>query len=125
MSRCQAPGAPTDPASVSQLRSLATPWWRYFLSSQPAAALGQVKAPILAIGGAKDLQAPAAENLAAIRAATAGNPDVTTRELAGLNHLFQTAGTGLPTEYANIEETLAPAALDLIVDWTVAHTKAR
>jgi pimeloyl-ACP methyl ester carboxylesterase len=121
----QKPGAPTDAATVGQLRGLATPWWRYFLSSRPAEALSRVKTPILAVGGTKDLQVPAAENLAAIRAATAGNPDVTVRELPGLNHLFQTAGTGLPAEYSTIEETIAPSALDLIVDWTATHAKAR
>ncbi len=47
----------------------------------------------------------------------AGNTDVTTVELEGLNHLFQTATTGSPTEYAQIEETFSPAALDLITAW--------
>ncbi|MBO9710814.1 MAG: alpha/beta fold hydrolase [Caulobacter sp.] len=121
----QKPGAPTDATTVAQVRSLATPWWRYFLASKPADALSQVKAPILAVGGSKDLQVPASENLAAIRAATAGNPDATVRELPGLNHLFQTTKTGLPTEYSTIEETIAPSALDLIVDWTATHAKAR
>lgn len=119
------PGAPTDQATINQVHALAQPWWRYFLASRPAVALRQVKAPILAIGGGKDLQVNAAENLPAIRAATAGNPDVTTRDLRGLNHLFQMADTGLPSEYSQIEETLNPAALDLIVDWTVAHAKPR
>jgi uncharacterized protein len=35
----------------------------------------------------------------------------------GLNHLFQTATTGAPAEYARIEETFAPVALDRIADW--------
>lgn len=121
----QRPGSPTDAATVAQVRSIATPWWRAFLNSQPADALRKVKAPILAIGGARDLQVPSAENLNAIRAATAGNPDVTTRDLRGLNHLFQMSETGLPAEYSQIEQTLNPAALELIVDWTVAHAKPR
>ena len=45
------------------------------------------------------------------------------RELPGLNHLFQTCTTGAPTEYAAIEETIAPAALDTITTWIVAHSR--
>ena len=37
--------------------------------------------------------------------------------LPGLNHLLQTAKTGLPAEYGQIEETIAPAALDAITTW--------
>ena len=48
------------------------------------------------------------------------------KELPGLNHLFQTCTTGAPSEYAEIEETIAPEALAEIVDWItrqVAVTK--
>jgi hypothetical protein len=38
-------------------------------------------------------------------------------ELPGLNHLFQSAKTGSPAEYAEIEETLSPVALEKIVTW--------
>jgi len=34
-----------------------------------------------------------------------------------LNHLFQTAKTGAPAEYAEIVETMSPVALDRISDW--------
>ena len=33
---------------------------------------------------------------------------MTVQELPGLNHLFQTCKTGAPSEYAQIEETIAP-----------------
>jgi hypothetical protein len=39
----------------------------------------------------------------------------------GLNHLFQTAKTGLPSEYGEIEETIAPEVLKKIGDWVLAH----
>src|SRR5262249_28756868 len=96
-----------------------SPWFLYFISYDPRPTLKKVKCPVLALNGEKDLQVPAKENLAAIAAALkeAGNPDVTTKELAGLNHLFQKSSTGLPTEYGKIEETFAPAALDAISDW--------
>jgi len=38
-------------------------------------------------------------------------------ELPGLNHLFQTAKTGAPAEYAQIEETKSPVALEKISSW--------
>jgi len=44
------------------------------------------------------------------------------KELAGLNHLFQTAKTGAPNEYGMIEETMAPLALKTISDWIIAQT---
>ena len=44
-----------------------TPWFRYFLTYDPRPALRQVKCPVLAINGEKDLQVPPKENLAAIR----------------------------------------------------------
>jgi fermentation-respiration switch protein FrsA (DUF1100 family) len=79
---------------------------------------------VLAINGEKDLQVPPNENLPEIRKALeeAGNRDVTIQLLPGLNHLFQHAQTGSPSEYARIEETFAPEALQLITDWITART---
>jgi fermentation-respiration switch protein FrsA (DUF1100 family) len=92
---------------------------RFFLTYEPSTALQKVHVPVLALNGSKDLQVPPKQNLAAIRQALqdAGNKDVTIRELPGLNHLFQTAGTGSPSEYATIEETMSPVALQTIADW--------
>jgi hypothetical protein len=45
-------------------------------------------------------------------------------ELPGLNHLFQTAKTGAVSEYAQIDETIAPAALDKIASWIEKVTRA-
>jgi hypothetical protein len=61
----------------------------------------------------------AAVNLPAIADAlrAGGNTQVTTRALAKLNHLFQTAKTGALSEYGQIEETFAPEALTVISDW--------
>jgi hypothetical protein len=75
--------------------------------------------PLLAVTGELDVQAPPRENLQRIQAAARaeGNQHVTVRELTGLNHLLQTAKTGLPDEYSTIEETFAPTALELIAQW--------
>jgi hypothetical protein len=51
------------------------------------------------------------------------NTDATVIEMPGLNRLFQTANTGSPSEYIQIEETMAPIAIKTITDWVVAHTR--
>ena len=112
----RAAGTPTT-ARDQLVRMAADPWFRAFARYDPAPVLARIPVPVLALNGSLDEQVVARENLAGIRAALAGNPDVTVRELPGLNHLFQTARTGSPGEYADIEETFAPAALDLISGW--------
>ena len=78
----------------------------------------------LAVNGTLDLQVPYAVNLAAIKAALSagGNRDHTEMALPSLNHLFQSTKTGSPAEYADLEETFAPSALQIIGDWIVART---
>ena len=95
-----------------------SPEFRSILRYDPKGILMKVKCPVLAINGDKDVQIPS-ENLEAIKAALAagGNHQCTIRELPGLNHLFQTAETGSPSEYSRIEETLSPTALRVISDW--------
>jgi pimeloyl-ACP methyl ester carboxylesterase len=101
----------------------AAPWIRWWLRYDPRPALTKLRCPVLAIDGSKDLQVVAAQNLPEIRKALKDDPDATVIELPGLNHLFQTAGTGAASEYAQIPETIAPIALTTIGDWVVAHTK--
>ena len=107
-----------------QLTTLTSPDYRHLLADRPAQTLARVRCPVLALGGSKDVQVPTSRNLAATAAGlkTGGNRDVTVKELPGLNHLFQTAPTGAPAEYATIEETFAPAALQVIGEWITRHT---
>ncbi|SIT94616.1 alpha/beta hydrolase [Pontibacter indicus] len=106
-------------AENAVVAQIMTPWMRHFLAYDPAPALQQLKMPVLALNGSKDLQVPAAVNLAATEKAlhSAGNKRYTIKELPGLNHIFQTADTGQVHEYATIEETLAPVALETISTW--------
>lgn len=92
-------------------------WYRYFLAYDATAVLSGIKVPVLALNGELDVQVPADENLAAIAAALAHNPDVTVQRLEGLNHMFQTAQTGAMGEYADITETFAPIALRVVTEW--------
>jgi hypothetical protein len=43
-------------------------------------------------------------------------------DLEGLNHLFQNAETGAVSEYARIEETFSPEAIDLITGWILERS---
>jgi fermentation-respiration switch protein FrsA (DUF1100 family) len=109
----------------AQLQGLLSPWFKFFLTYDPKSTLNKVKCPLLAINGEKDLQVPPKENLSAIEAAlvAGGNKNFTIKELPGLNHLFQTAQTGVPSEYAKIEETISPIALKIIGDWILEQTR--
>jgi hypothetical protein len=108
------------PASVAaQIHMLSSPWFRYFLDYDPLPALQKVKCPVLALNGEKDLQVSAAENLPLIQKTLeeAGNKKATTKSLPDLNHLFQHAESGTPTEYGAIEETISAEVLQIIGDW--------
>jgi hypothetical protein len=105
-------------------RALRSPWLRMFLRLDPVPYLEKLAVPVLAIGGDKDLQVPRA-NLRSIEAALrrGKNPDATVKLFPGLNHLFQHAKTGQPSEYAASEETFAPEALKLVQTWLVERAK--
>lgn len=109
---------------MAQVRQVSSPWFRFFVVYDPAPALEKVKCPVLAINGALDLQVDPAQNLVPIAAALrkGGNRQAETVELPGLNHLFQTAKTGLPAEYARIEETMSPKAMEAISTWIRKRT---
>ena len=83
----------------------------------------KITAPFLAINGSKDVQVEPKQNLGGFRKLLANNKDATFIELPGLNHPFQTATTGSITEYGDLDETLAPAALNAVSDWLVARMK--
>jgi uncharacterized protein len=108
-----------EPELGAQVKVLTSPWFRYFLAYDPGPALRKVKCPVLALNGSKDLQVSPKQNLPAIRAALeeGGNKNFEVVELPGLNHLFQTAVTGAPSEYAKIEETMSPVAMEKISGW--------
>lgn len=111
----------------AQLQNLLSPWLKFFLTYDPKPTLSKVKCPVLAINGEKDLQVPPKENLSAIEEIlkAGGNQSYTIKELPGLNHLFQTAQTGLPAEYVKIEETISPVALKIVGDWILEQTETK
>ena len=102
-----------------QIKQATSPWTKYFLTYDPATALRKVTCPVLDINGSLDKQVLPDQNLPPIRKALteSGNKHFEIDELPGLNHLFQTAKTGAPSEYAEIEETMSPVALEKISNW--------
>jgi len=109
----------------AQFKAVTSPEMRSFLFYDPSEALRKLKVPVLALNGSRDLQVPPQQNLPAITAAlaAAGNSDFTVSELPGLNHLFQKCKQCTVQEYAELEETFSPAALEIIGDWLARHTR--
>lgn len=108
-----------DAWADQQAQRVNSPWFVFFIGYDPRPALSKVKVPVLALNGELDLQVPVDMNLPAIERILkeSGNKDVTAKRMPGLNHLFQHAKTGSPSEYAKIEETMSPEVLSLISGW--------
>lgn len=118
--RAELTAAGLSPDEVRQSTAvLGSGWYRYFAAYDPAPALTGLKIPLLALYADKDLNVPADQNSEALARL---KPDADIVVLPGLNHLMQTAGTGLPSEYATITETLAPIVLTAVTDWIVQTT---
>ena len=88
----------------AQITATRTPWFQFFIDYDPAATLRTVDTPVLALFGELDLQVIPAQNRGPMEEALrAGNhPDYTIRVLPKANHLFITATTGSPSEYASL-----------------------
>jgi uncharacterized protein len=115
----------SDDMVRAQFKAVTSPEMRSFLFYDPSEALRKLKVPVLALDGSRDLQVPPQQNLPTITAAlaAAGNSDFTVSELPGLNHLFQKCKQCTVQEYAELEETFSPAALEIIGDWLARHTR--
>jgi pimeloyl-ACP methyl ester carboxylesterase len=109
----------------AQFQQISSPAISYLINTDPRLILAKVKCPLLALNGEKDLQVLYRENLAAIEEAlkSGGNTDYAIKTFPNLNHLFQTSKTGLPSEYSEIEETMALDALNAISDWIGKHVR--
>lgn len=88
------------------------------LQADPAYDYPDIHCPVLVLAGGKDLQV-LPENADAIYAGITANGNKRVKKIfyPDLNHLFQTAHTGLPFEYVRIHETMAPRVLSDLVAW--------
>lgn len=91
---------------------VATPWFRQFVKTDPAATWQAVRCPIIGIYGSLDMQvfpsnASRLEELV---------PSARARVFEGLNHLMQRAKTGSPMEYGQIKTTIEPEVIAWLID---------
>jgi Dienelactone hydrolase and related enzymes len=96
-----------------------TPWFKYFIATEPGEFWSEVKCPVLLLNGEKDDQVYAIQNTGAIQnaLAKANNKKVTVKILPGLNHLFQHCKKCTDDEYGELEETFSPEVLELMNNW--------
>ena len=105
--------------SSRSVAGLATPYFREIVIYDPTPVLNRLTVPVLGFYGNLDVQVPAAQNVGRLSGAlrVAGNPDYRVEMFDGLNHLMQPARTGAVSEYGEIETTIAPEVLELVVTW--------
>jgi hypothetical protein len=119
------PEAYVQTMAKTQLMTLRSPWFRYFLSYDPRPALEALTCPVLALFGGKDTQVIPDQNQPVMEMALrkAGNRDATFKVFPDANHLFQKANTGSPSEYAKLEKAFVPGFLETISSWIIEKTK--
>lgn len=94
-----------------------TPWLQWFIDYDPTENIRKTSCPVFALNGDRDCQVISSLNLEAIRRLLPPSKKNLIKEYPGLNHLFQHATTGLPSEYGQIEETISPEVLQDIAQW--------
>ena len=95
------------------------PWIQWFIDYDPSADISQTHCPVFALNGTLDCQVISSLNLKAIKRLLPKDDDSQNlvKEYPSLNHLFQHAVTGLPTEYSQIEETISTEVLQDVAQW--------
>jgi pimeloyl-ACP methyl ester carboxylesterase len=110
----KASGVPAERAIV-EAEQVTSAWFRYFIKTDPKTHLSQLNIPVFALNGELDVQVIAPQNIAGIKQAVP-TKWLTTKTYPGLNHLFQPATTGLPSEYSTIATTFSDqVSLDIAV----------
>lgn len=110
--------------SEELIKRFNTPWGHFFFSYEPSTALRHITIPTLVLNGELDLVVTSKQNLPFIEEALkeAGNEEYSIIELPKLNHAFQTCMIGSWAEYEQIEETIAPSALNIMTNWILERT---
>ena len=110
------------PAALAQnltavAMQLQAPYLKYFIAMDVRPLLGKITCPVLALNGTMDMQVEPESNLGSLRDGLPDNARNSIEAIEGVNHLFQHCKTGLSAEYKEIEETIAPEVLEMIVEW--------
>jgi len=115
-------GNPLSPDMKIKLSPMMSPWFRTFLRIDPAYYLKQVKVPIFASFGGKDVQVPANENIYCLQHLHLNTTDVIIKDYPNLNHLFQNAQTGKIEEYFENSESFNEQLMDDLTKWLKLKT---
>ncbi len=110
-------GNPLTSDMKIKLSPMLIPWFRTFLRIDPAYYLKQLRVPIFASFGGKDVQVPANENIYALQHLRLNTTDVTIKDYPNLNHLFQQAETGKIEEYFENSESFNEQLMDDLTHW--------
>ncbi|MCC5908490.1 MAG: alpha/beta hydrolase [Balneolaceae bacterium] len=101
-----------------QLSTAKSRWFKSLIELEPAELITEVDVPIIAIFGEKDMQVSARSNSeVANRLVASVNVNLEIAEISGANHLFQSANTGMPSEYGMLENNFADEFLDVLLQW--------
>lgn len=101
------------------VNTLNQPWHKYFLDIHMDSIYPKIKAEVLALYAEKDVQVDPNTNAQALSnfLSKQFSEKSTIRILPNLNHLFQTCKKCNLSEYADLEETIAPDVLPIIYQW--------
>jgi uncharacterized protein len=96
-----------------------TPWIQFLLNYDPVQTISEITCPVLVIQGMKDVQVNPTDHLPAVRQALENGKNLNNKivEIQDVNHLLQTAKTGLENEYWQIQETVSPKVLETLTTW--------
>lgn len=110
---------------AKSVEELYKPWFRFFFRYQPDVYVRKMNTKVLALNGDKDIQVFSKTNLAALKASLqkSASKKFDVVELKGLNHLFQHCSKCTVAEYGELEETIAPEALEAIGTWLNKNIK--
>jgi pimeloyl-ACP methyl ester carboxylesterase len=114
-----------DEYTVEMVKQLRSTWFRYFIRFDPTPYLQSLSCKVLAINGNKDVQVVSKQNLPGIEAALKKSKSThyDIKEIPGVNHLFQACNKCTVAEYGELEETISPIVLELIVNWLDKNVK--
>jgi pimeloyl-ACP methyl ester carboxylesterase len=96
-------------------------WARQFMSFQSKDYLSKIFCPILVINGSEDIQVHPTKNQEGFRTGFSnqssylGNSKIVL--VPGLNHLMQSCKSCTILEYGDLEETISPIVLKVMLDW--------
>ncbi len=107
------------------VKKINTPWFKYFISYNPAKDIKNVKCRIIAMFGEKDTQVEATSNSQAFENIMKENKNKNyiMKIFPSANHLFQTANTGLVNEYSKLPAQFVPGFLDFIAEQILFSVK--